>query len=255
MTNQEFIREVVDVSKNIRDINGEFEETKRWCKVSKLSEELEYFQIQSNESDYFEIYYENNIIGYQGYVSRKDPNIIYPLMLLYTNVAYRMRQLRPYADSDMYKALYKQKARLGKAIRTMCTNEEIQNTVPLQVPLVEQFIQRAVKQLHHCVGKIGEYSEEVYPEDSERLKQIRKMYESFKIGEEYVSFYDEILRRNTRISLHSPSFNYAVMLLFSRVYGKSLLWLWKNYPSGHWCPISPWKVIQESEALHWKIFH
>ncbi len=254
MTNQEFIREVVEVSKNIRNINGKFEETKRWHKVSKLSEELEYFHIQSDEKDCFEIYYENNIVGYHGYVSRKYQNIIYPLMLLYTNVVYRMRQLKPYASLDMYKALYNEKTRLGKAIRTMCTNSELQNTVPLQVSLVEQFIQRAVKQLHHCVGKIGEYSEELYPEDSEKLRQIRKMYESFKIGEGYVSFYDEILRRNTRIPINSPSFNYAVMLLFSRVYGKTLLWLWKNYPSGQWCPISPWKVIREFESIHWKMF-
>ena len=67
MTNQEFIREVVEVSKNIRNINGKFEETKRWHKVSKLSEELEYFHIQSDEKDCFEIYYENNIVGYHGY--------------------------------------------------------------------------------------------------------------------------------------------------------------------------------------------
>ena len=253
MTNQEFIREVVTVYQNIRNINGKFEETKRWHKVSKLAEELEYFHIESDKRDYFKIHYENSIIGYQGCVSRKDPNIIYPLMLLYTNVAYRMQQLKPYVASNMYQALYKEKARLGKAIRTMCTTE-IQSTMPLQVSLVEKFVQRAIKQLHHCVGKIGEYSEEVYPEDSERLRQIRKIYESFKIGEEYVSFYDEILRRNTRISLNSPSFNYAVMLLFSRVYGKSLLWLWKNYPSGHWCPISPWKVIGEFESIHWKMF-
>ena len=254
MTNQEFIWEIADIRKNIRDMNGGFEESKRWHKVSKLLGELEYFHIESDKKDYFEIYYENRIIGYQGYVSRNDSNIIYPLMLLYTNVVYRMQELKPYVTSEMYKELCKEKVRLGEAIRTICTTE-LYSKEPPQVYLVKHFIERAEKQLHHCVGKIGEYSEEVCLEDSERLREIRKIYESFKIGEKYVSFYDEILRRNTRISLNSPSFNYAVMLLFSRVYGKTVQWLWKNYPDGQWCPISPWKVIKEFEALHWKMFH
>lgn len=254
MTNQEFIWKIADIRKNIRDMNGDFKETERWHKVSKLSEELEYFHIESDKKKYFRIHYGNNIMSYHGYVSRNDSNIIYPLMLLYTNVVYRMQVLKTCVTSEMYKELCKEKVRLGTAIRTICTTE-LYSTELTQVYLVERFIERAVKQLHHCVGKIGEYSEEVCPEDSEKLRKIRKIYESFRIDKGYVWFYDEILRRNTRISLNSPSFNYAVMILFSRVYGKTIRWLWKNYPSGQWCPISPWKVIQEFEALHWKMFH
>lgn len=133
-------------------------------------------------------------------------------MTLYTGFIYRMMQAKPYVTRNMYEKLYEQKRRLGQTIRIMCTTGYTDSVITRrQCRIFKEFFIKAVNQLHHCVEEIEEYSTEIIPEDSKRLKSIRKIYESFKIERKYVYFYDEILKENIRISIDSPDLCYAII--------------------------------------------
>ena len=85
----------------------------------------------------------------------KDPNIIYPLMLLYTNVALSYATAKTICGfKHVPSPIQREKARVGKAIE-QCVQQRYKSTMPLQVSLVEKFVQRAIKQLHHCREKLG----------------------------------------------------------------------------------------------------
>ena len=119
---------------------------------------------------------------------------------------------------------------------------------------IKVFIKDAITQLYHCAGPIGEFSTKVVLEDAEKLKNIRAIYESFKIGKKYVYFYDEILKREVKINIDSKEFAYAVMMLYAVAYSETILWLKEYDPSGQWCPLVEWKVIQDFRMLLGDIF-
>lgn len=252
MTYGEFIKELTNIESNIRKINGNWEKTNRWEAVSRIESELSSFRMTVIREDYVYISYENYISSMGGYFQRNDAKLICLLMILYTNVLYYTVKAKGFVNTTMYNDLCKEKARLGKSIYQMCTTgyEDKDGSLSKnQCNVIKKFIDDSIPQLHHCTGPIGEYSIKVIPEDSERLKEIRDIYESFKIKRKYAYFYDEILNENKKVPINSVEFIYAIMMFFSQVYVESIIWLKKYDPTKMWCPITVWKIIKELREL------
>ena len=175
MTNEKIIQEMQSIADNICKINGEYNESKRWRKVFSIEEEITSFKIQELHGDLY-IYYST---GCMGEYNLRKKEIVYPFMLLYANVLCKMRRAKVYVEVAEYEELQKQIDSLGVIIHEVCNvkfEDDIINTE--KVKQIKVFIKNAITQLYHCAGPIGEFSTKVVPEDAEKLKNIREIYDS-----------------------------------------------------------------------------
>lgn len=249
MTNEELIKGLEKVERNINQIKGQYEDTKRWRSVYKIQQELEFFHITITENHELDIYYCSNSISGMHIISKINEQIIvYPLMILYASVLYRVRNAKKHCKKRMYSKLLKEKEYLGNIVREVCTQAfEESNCIITKgyLNVMRKFLNSAVPQLNHYAGEIGEVSTKVVPSEADKLNKIRSIYKSFKVGTKYVYFYDEILDKETKIPIDSTDTAYAIMIFFSEAYTESIMWLKEYDPLGQWCLLVPWKLIQE----------
>ena len=250
MTNEKIIQGMQSIADNICKINGEYNESKRWHKVFSIQEEITSFKIQELHEDLY-IYYSS---GCMGKYNLSKQEIVYPFMMLYTNVLYKMNRAKVYVEVAEYEELQKQIDSLGVIIHEVCNvkfEDDIINTE--KVKQIKVFIKDAIAQLYHYAGPIGEFSTKVVLEDAEKLKNIRAIYESFKIGKKYVYFYDEILKREVKIKLDSKKVVYAIMILYARAYSETIILVEECEKRKQW-PLRAWNVIKDFEMLLRPIF-
>ncbi len=258
MTNEELIEELEEVERNIQRINGEYKDTEKWYRVRKIQRELEYFDVTITKNNELNIYYDCSRLFGMHIITRVDEQLIVcPMMTLYTIVSYRIQKAKKYCRKEMYNKLQKERQQLGNIVREVCTQEFAQSDCIItraDLKKLKRFIQCAEPQLYHCVGEIGEVSTEVVPSDADKLQKIREIYQSFKIGTKYVCYYDEIMEEEVKISIDSTDNAYAIMAFLSAVYLETIAWLKEYEPSGQWCPIVPWKLLQELRMIIGEMF-
>ena len=251
MTNEKIIQGMQSIADNICKINEEYNKSKRWRRVFAIQEEITSFKMQKTEEDLY-IYYNSACIGVY---NLNKQEIVYPFMMLYTNVLYKMNKAKVCCEISDIEELQKQIDSLGAIIHEVCNAEFEDFIISSQnVKQIKVFIKEAVAQLYHCAGPIGEFSTKVVPEDAEKLKNIREIYESLKVGRKYVYFYDEILKKVVKINIDSKEIAYAIMMLYARAYSETIIWLKEYDPSEQWCPLVAWKVIKDFEMLLRTIF-
>ncbi len=181
-----------------------------------------------------------------GYYKIEEQEIVLPLMIFYTNISYNVLQAKPYITKKEYEKLCIEKQKIGEAIRKMCVHEFSKMIVTRgKLKIIAKFLKWSIPQLYHCRGEIGEYSEEFDLQEARSLTKIRTIYKSFKVGTKWVYYHDEILGVDRKIPIDSAETAYAVSMLFCQSYVASIIWLKKYAPSGQWCPLVPWKIIQE----------
>lgn len=250
MTNNEFARLLEQRKEKIRKIIGPFRGNKQWYELVKIAEEMEMFNFYNLADGTVEIYYMNSIQSIHGLYKEGEQAIVFPLIIFYTNISYYIMSAKEYATKNVYEILCKEKQKMEQEIREMCMQQFEKCVItPIKCKRMNNFVKRAISQLYHCIDFNGGYSTKVIEKDAEELKEIRKVYETFKVGRKYIYFYDSILKENVKILIDSPDSAYAISILFCDVYITSVLWLKEYDPTEQWCPIVPWKLIIDFRAL------
>lgn len=258
MSNEEFLRVLEEVSKSITTIMLKChykEHEKRRKSLRKISEAIDFFHFKVTPTGILDVYYDNYILSIGGRYKQEDQRVVLPLMILYTNISYSVLKAKKNVTKQTYEKLCVEKQKIGNAIRQMCV-KEFQDCVVTKRNLknVANFLKWSIPQLYHCIGEIGEYSERVEPKDARKLSKIRATYKSFKVGTKYVYYHDEITEEDRKIPIDSPETAYAVCMLFCECYTTSLIWLKEYDPSGQWCPIVPWNIINKFTGMMCKLF-
>lgn len=253
MKNEEFLRILEETEQNLfmiaEEFQGHIEGRDSHRAISKIIGEIDFFHLETR-NNIWDIYYDNNILGIAGIYRENDQRLVFPLMLFYTNIFYYTLKAKQFVSKSTYERLSTERKKLGKAIREACCFdfEDIVFTKE-KYEKIKSFIEFSISRLYHCVEDIGECSIRVVEKDAKKLKKIRDIYQSFRIGDEFIIFYDEILRKNVKILMNSSQGAYAITMLFCKVYVETVLWLKKYYPDGQWCPVVPWDVLQRFRML------
>lgn len=246
MSGEEFLRLLEEVKENLRIIEGGYKDTKKWKKLNKITSEVDYFNFRILQDGTIDIYYDSdNMLSMIGYFQLEDQKIVLPLMSFYTNISCKILDAKLYINKKEYERLCVEKQKIGEAVRKMCVREFSEIVVTKEkLKRIKRVLEWSIPQLYHCIGKIGEYSEEFNLQSARKLSKIRSIYQSFKVGTKWVYYYDEILGTNRKIPIDGAETAYAVSMLFCTSYTTSIIWLKKYYPSGQWCPVVPWNILQ-----------
>lgn len=250
MKQKEFITQLEEVKWKIQMLRFECKDKSVDDTFYKLREALESFKVELLEDGTLRIHYDNSIMGVGGNYKPENQSVVLPLMILYTKFSYSMLRAGEYIPDDIYSKACAQKEILGEAIREICIQDFEECVITSsKVKQFKRFLKWVRPQLYHIAGSINEYSERVVTEDAEKLKDIREIYEDFKIGYRYIYFYDEIAKEKVKIPIESPEAAYAVMIMYARAYNVTMPWLKEYCPTGEWCPLVPWNVLNKFRML------
>lgn len=257
MSNEGFLRVLEDVQKSIDKIMGKYQDTKRWKSLNEVMEAIEFFRVRITKDGSLDIYYDNEIFSVVGYFKPEEQKIVAPLMSLYTNISYYVLKAKSHVTKRTYEKLCVEKQKMGVAIREICVQDFTDCVITKEkVKYVKSFLEWAIPQLYHCVEENEErYSERFELEDARKLKKIREVYKSFRVGRKYVYYYDEIISKNKKIPIDSPEVAYAISMLFCESYAVSVNWLNKNAETGYWEFYVPEKIISRFQYLLSIIYH
>lgn len=259
MKNEEFLRIVEETKRNLFVMQGDFrgylEKKEKYRAIGKIIDAIEFFHLEIRDNSW-NIYYDNYIVAMAVIYQKNDQRLVFPLMILYTNISYYTLRAKPFVSKNTYERLCGEKKKIGEAIRQICYFD-FENVIfnKEKHEKIKKFIEFSIRRLYHCIENIGEYSTEVVEEDAKKLEKIRRIYQSFQIKNEVIVFYDEILGKRVKIATDSPQSAYAVSMLFCRAYVGTVSWLKKQYPSGQWCPVVPWSVLEDFRVMLEKMYH
>ncbi len=255
MSNEEFLLVLEEVKGKIATIGRRCRGEKQLTAVFKIEDEIDSFQFQIGQG-YVEIYYDNKNIPIVKRYTAKEQGIVFPLMLLYTNVAYYVLQAKSHLTKRIYELICAEKQKLGEAIRKICMQDFEECVITKEkVEKLKAYVNWVIPQLHHCSGEMDEYSERFDLQDSRKLKKVRGVYRSFMVDTKHIYYHDEIMGEDMKILVNSPMTAYVVSMLFCESYITSITWLKKYEPTRQWCLLVPWNIITTFQELITKLYY
>ena len=222
---------------------------------SKVIAEIELFHMKTKGKK-VDVHYRNNISGASILVEQDNIMYLYIIMILYTNVTYRIEKAYRVLNEREAKKMQSIQKEFKNSIRIFCRNSfKTWNYNEDTCLEIYHFLEITKKSLHHKVESIEEKTDIVIPKEAEELADIRSIYESiaFDFANKEICYYDYLSEKERTASLEKADFIYAIANVFSKAYVKSILWLKEQDPSEMWCPLTPWKAVRDLQILLEKI--
>ena len=114
------------------------------------------------------------------------------------------------------------------------------------------FVQVAIKALGHKYDQIGyrNLTDRFDAEEAKELKHIRTIYEKISFKETKITYFDYITKTSRTFCINNTvEMQYMIMILYTKAYTESVLWLKKEDPTEQWCPATPWQLIRRLDIM------
>lgn len=114
------------------------------------------------------------------------------------------------------------------------------------------FVQVAIKALGHKYDQIGyrNLTDTFDAEEAKELKHIRTIYEKISFKENTITYFDYITKTSRTFCINNTvEMQYMIMILYTKAYTESVLWLKKEDPTEQWCPATPWQLIRRLDIM------